>query len=188
MRRDRSRKQLCYGGVRTCISCAVFASLLFVPACKRPADGAGAQPGPPQALQSTRYTLGETIKFGAGGGSERFRLRGWSQTEAAFTWSVGASASLVFSIEPQSQPLLLRARLGGRPPVEVFANDEKIAQWEVSSPAEFTATIPAHLVAEGGALIIELKTPNAASPKSLGAGEDVRELGIQCSEVAITKL
>ena len=167
---------------------AALASLLFVAACKRSVNGPFSETVPRQALQSTRYTLGETIQFGAGGRSERFRLRGWAQTEADFTWSIGPSASLVFSIEPQSHPLLLRMRLGGRPPVEVFANDEKIAEWEVSAPADFTATIPAHLVAAGGALIIELKTPNAASPKSLGAGEDVRELGIRCSEVAITKL
>jgi hypothetical protein len=140
------------------------------------------------------YTLGKVVSFGAGGGSERFRQSGWSDTEKQFTWTIGTSAKLVFPIVPSVQPLNLRMRLTGftKPPqlpaqpVEVFANEQKIAAWEVSTTADFTAVIPAVIAEKGGVLTIELKTPKATSPKALGMSNDARVLGVLCSELAIT--
>ncbi|PZR76872.1 MAG: hypothetical protein DLM73_01570 [Chthoniobacterales bacterium] len=133
------------------------------------------------------------IQFGSGGGSERFRQSGWSDTEKQFTWTIGSSAALKLSVDPSDQPLNLRMRLTALKapqlpfqPVEVFANEQKIADWKVSDTADFTAVIPAPTVKSGGILTIQLKTPNAASPKDLGLSEDPRVLGVLCSELAIT--
>ena len=62
-------------------------------------------------------------------------------------------------------------------PVEVLAHQKEIAQWQVSSPGEFTVIIPAEAVS-AGTLEIEFRTPKAFSPKSLGKSEDARVLGI----------
>jgi hypothetical protein len=139
------------------------------------------------------YTFGEVVRLGAGSGSERFKKDGWSDTEKEFTWTTGYSAKLAFLIPPASGPLNLRMRLTGllKPPqrtrqvVTVLANGQKIAEWQVANTADFIAVIPAGLVKDGGLLTLELQTPNPASPKSLGIGDDSRVLGVLCSEMAI---
>jgi len=70
--------------------------------------------------------------------------------------------------------------------VTVLANGQKIAEWQVANTTDFNATIPGELVKDGGLLTLELQTPNAASPKSLGMSDDARVLGVLCSELAIT--
>jgi hypothetical protein len=144
---------------------------------------------------NNNYELGTVVRFGTGGGSERFRQSGWSNTENEFTWSIGNSAKLFFSIPSANQSLTLRMRLTGltksgelpMQPVEVFANGRKIADWEVSSTADFTAVVPAAIVKPGGVLTIELRTPKATSPKVLGMNDDPRVLAVRCSELAIGK-
>jgi hypothetical protein len=145
-----------------------------------------------------KYALGTVIRFGTGGGSEAFRQSGWSATEPNATWTTGSSAKLAFLIESPEQPLTLRmslAALSGMTnpatptpqPVEVVANGQKIADWEVTTRSDFNAVIPASIVKNGGALVIELKTPKAVSPKAMGISEDARVLGVYCFELAITK-
>jgi hypothetical protein len=141
------------------------------------------------------YTFGDVVRFGAGTGSERFKQDGWSDTEKQFTWTIGNSAKLTLSIPPNAGPLNLRVRLTGLTkapqlafqPVAILANGQKIADWEVSRTADFTAVIPAAIAKKGGILTIELKTPKATSPKALGMSNDARVLGVLCSELAITK-
>ena len=148
----------------------------------------------PAATDNT-YQLGTVINFGAGGGSERFRVDGWSPSESQFTWSVGNSAKLMFSLGKVDQPLTLRMTMASlinppalvSQPVEVIANGQKIADWEVAVTADFKATIPAGAIKDDGLLRIELKTPKATSPKSLGLSEDLRVLGVLVSQIEITK-
>ena len=150
------------------------------------------------ASATQNYELGKVIRFGMGGGSEPFRQGGWSATEANATWTTGTSAKLAFLVKPSSDPLNLRislAALSGMTnpatptpqPVEVVANGQKIADWEVTTRSDFNAVIPASIVKNGGALVIELKTPKAVSPKAMGISEDARVLGVYCFELAITK-
>ena len=171
--------------------CLAFGFLTFTGCNKTDTPPALQQASP---LNNT-YQIGDVIRFGAGGGSERFRREGWSDTEKEFTWTTGQSAKLAFSIPASTERFDLRMRLTGliKPPelpsqpVEVFANGEKIAVWEVAQTADFTAQIPAALRQNGAELTIELKTPKATSPKALGLSEDARILGVLCSELALTK-
>ena len=72
-------------------------------------------------------------------------------------------------------------------PVEVEANGQKIAEWQVGDPAEFTAAIPRDITTAGGDLTITFKTPKATSPKALGVNPDPRVLGICCFEMELSK-
>ena len=63
-------------------------------------------------------------------------------------------------------------------PVEVHANGQKIADWEVGDTAEFDAAIPGTITRFGGTLTIEFRVPKATSPKALGVNQDSRVLGI----------
>lgn len=140
------------------------------------------------------YELGNVISFGEGGGSEKYKQSGWSNAEKEFTWTTGTSAKLLLKILATPEPLQLRMRLSGfinppglsSQPVEIVANGQKIADWQVSSPADFTATVPA-AIAGAGELLIEIKTPKAASPKAQGVSDDPRILGVNCFEMTLSK-
>ena len=53
-------------------------------------------------------------------------------------------------------------------PVEVWVNEQKIADWQVAAVAPFRATIPVELTKGGGTLTLTFKVPKAASPNSSG--------------------
>ncbi|MEP6956117.1 MAG: hypothetical protein ABI883_04775, partial [Chthoniobacterales bacterium] len=148
----------------------------------------------PSAVASAPYELGTVVSFATGGESKKFTQTGWGDAETEFTWTTGQSAKLLFKFAPSPEPLKLRMRLAGflhppgltSQPVEILANSQKVAAWQVSGAAEFTATIPAAL-AQTGALNIEIKTPKAASPKALGVSDDARVLGVSCYEVELER-
>lgn len=154
-----------------------------------PAETAGKLAGP--AEESAGWTVG----FNAGSGAEVYRVSGWSGAEAEFTWTEGTSAKLKLPIPDHDAALVLRMKLGGliHPPdlprqsVAVYANGEKIADWQVSEPADFTAPIPPELTRNAEDLDIELRIPDAASPQSLGTSYDGRLLGVRCYVVELRR-
>jgi hypothetical protein len=147
---------------------------------------------PNQSTPSSGVDLayGTKVTFGTGGNSEPFRVSGWSVTEAQFTWTEGASAILAMRVSPTTDHVMLKMLLAGFTrdpelpfqPVEVYINDQKVADWQVAAaPAEFSAAIPQEMTRSGGLLRITLKIPKAASPKALNMSVDPRVLGVQCS-------
>jgi hypothetical protein len=73
-------------------------------------------------------------------------------------------------------------------PVEVYVNDQKVADWQVAAaPAEFSAAIPQEMTRSGGLLRITLKIPKAVSPKELNKSPDPRVLGISCYDLELVK-
>jgi len=145
-------------------------------------------------LPRSAYQLEEVVSFGAQGQAEKYKQGGWGDTEDEGTWTNGYSARLRLALQEANEPLRLQMKLAGftNPPglpyqsVEVFANDERIADWQVSDPADFLAIIPKDLV-EHERLIIELRMPLATSPQAIGIGEDQRTLGIFCYAFVLTK-
>jgi hypothetical protein len=175
---------------------AIRLSLLSIALAILAAYGRAETPPPRSSPSSNNYAFGDVIKFGSGSGSERFRREGWSYPEQQFTWTTGQSAKLVVSIPVSDQPLTLHMRLAAFTkvpeipwqPVDVFINGQKLVDWTVTGdPSEFTAVIPAEIAKTGGELKVELKTPKAISPKSLGVSADPRLLGVSCYEFSITK-
>ena len=143
----------------------------------------------------THYQPGVLIRF-TSGESERFRVTGWSDTEKDCTWTRGRSAKLKFSIAKTHGPLVLKIRLMAliKPPelpfqpVEIDVNGNKLAEWEVGGqPADYVTTIPSAIIGSGE-LEIELKTPKATTPQSLGMNVDRRLLGVCCVEMVISKV
>jgi hypothetical protein len=164
------------------VSCA---NLLAIP--ESPTPSGSTAPGV--------IALGTPIRFNLGGGSERYRGTGWSKTEQDFTWTEGKLAKLNLSIPADTGALVLTMNMGGltKPPtlaaqaVEVVVNGQKVADWQVADPADFTAQLPADLTKKGGALTIELRLPNATSPKALGLGDDGRLLGIRAHSLELKR-
>jgi hypothetical protein len=141
------------------------------------------------------YTLGSVVSFGAGGGSERFKVSGWGNPEPQFTWTEGKGATLSIELPAVDNALTLRLKLVGLihppelsvQPIELYVNGKKLADWQVGSPDNFTATIPKE-VAATKKLDIELRTPKSTTPKALKMNDDARVLGVACFEMEIQKL
>jgi hypothetical protein len=169
---------------------SVLALGFLVVSCSKAKIGPFQSTGPEKT-----YALQKRIEFGEAGDSERFRVSGWSNTEKEITWTEGQSAVLEFAGLPPSISLRLKMTLAGlvNPPqlsaqtVEVYANGQKVATWEVSGKADFTALIAPDAVGSDGMLKIELRTPKATSPKALGLNSDPRVLGVSCFNLVINK-
>lgn len=152
-------------------------------------------PSAPTASSTPGAVVGTSIQFNAGGNSERYRVSGWSQTEKDFTWSEGKMAKLALPIPANVGALTLNMKLGAlvssptvaSQTVEVIANGQKIADWQVADTADLSARIPAEVTKNGGTLSIELRVPNATSPKALGLGDDSRILGVRVYSVELKR-
>ncbi len=148
-----------------------------------------------KSTELSETPTGWTIRFSAGSGAEIYRVSGWSGAEPEFTWTQGTSAKLKLPIPDHDAALMLRMKLGGliHPPdlpmqnVAVYANGEKIADWQVSDAADFTAPIPLELTRNAEELNLELRVPDAASPQSLGMSYDGRLLGVRCYFVELKR-
>ena len=149
----------------------------------------------PPSNNATADVVGKRIEFRSGGNSEPYRISGWSKTETEFTWSEGTAAKIALPISPHAGALTLKVTMAALihepelpfQPVEVYANGQKIVEWEVGNTAEFVATIPGEITKNGGALEIEFRTPKAVSPKTLGINADPRVLGICVRSVELAK-
>jgi hypothetical protein len=164
--------------------------------CEKPSPTAS-QPTPPATSNSAKTApgsvVGQIIPFRAD--SERYRVSGWSKTEGDYAWSEGTSARLALPIKAYAGPLTIKMTLRGlvQPPalpfqpVEVYANTQKVADWQVADTAAFTAAVPAELTKSGGdTLSLELRIPKAASPESLGMNNDGRILGVCSYSIELT--
>lgn len=172
--------------VSTILLCLAFC----LGGCDRSSDtGSEATDGAPKLEYGTK------VSFAESGNANAFKVSGWSKTEEKFTWSEGTSSVLRMAIAPTNDPIVLEmtiAALIKEPelpfqPVEVSANGQKIADWQVGNTAEFAAQLPRDITTKGGMLTITLKTPKATSPKALGLSVDARTLGICCLYFELSK-
>jgi hypothetical protein len=138
---------------------------------------------------------GDKISFGQGGNSDSYKKGGWSKTEEKFTWTEGTSAQLRFSVPATDDSVTMRIKAGAliKPPelpfqpVEVFVNDQKIADWQMGETSIFEASIPRDVTKAGGVLTVVIKIPKATSPKTLALSADPRVLGVCFLEVELVK-
>jgi hypothetical protein len=140
------------------------------------------------------YEFGTLIGFGAGGGSHRYKVSGWHGAEKDCTWTSRDPAVLEFAMPPAHGALLLKMRASAMTdetlpvqPVEVRANGDVVAEWQVTEPGEFEATIPPTTVAKAPKLRLELRALKAAAPEELGRGSEKRVLGLRCETLMITE-
>ena len=172
----------------TCATLVTFA-LISLAGCNRSRTAADLSSEPAEIPYGTK------IDFGQGGNSELYKVAGWSKTEEKFTWSEGTSAELRIPVPATNDAISLKMRLAALTkapelpfqPVEIYVNDQKIAEWQITETGEFVASIPHNLTKPGGGLTIVIKTPKATSPKALGLSADPRVLGICCLDLELFK-
>ncbi len=176
--------------IRRPTTVALALALTLFASCRRDQSGGVARPTPPKP----NYSFSEVISFGRGGRSDRYKRGGWGDTEKDLTWTNGRSARLIFVLPDSKNPLRLRMHLGGfvdpprisAQPVEIYVNDEYMADWDVTEVDDFFAIIPPD-VANHEQFIVDLRLPKATSPKMLGRGDDPRTLGVSCFNLDISE-
>jgi len=141
-----------------------------------------------------RTAVGETIAFGAGRGGARFLASGWSRPELTGVWNDGRVAELLFDFgRPPAADLvfhfLLRPYAGPRNAtrtVEISAyGASSLAVWKLApGAAQLRLLVPA-ATAIRSLVLIRLRFPDAASPRSLGISADRRELAMHLQEIRI---
>lgn len=158
--------------------------------------GCGKKPDQSAAAPSDNsYQPGTMVHFSVNGDAKRYQVSGWSAPEGEFTWTEQKSAVLTFRLNPEKSSYVLKMTLQGlvKPPdlpsqtVEVKANQQPVATWEVSAKREFSATIPPDSLKSDGLLTISLTLPKATTPVSLGMNTDQRLLGVSCYDLQLIK-
>ena len=136
------------------------------------------------------YTLGERISFAKGESGADYAVRGWARPEAWGTWSVGPAALLAFDLgEAPSRDLSLEIeglpfvnRQHPRQRVELVVNGTPLQSLVYQRPQAFEKRrmmIPRALLSGDGRRVeIELRFPDARSPRELGRSDDDRRLGL----------
>jgi hypothetical protein len=140
--------------------------------------------------------FGKTIHFDGSHEAQPYKVSGWSGAETHFTWTEGKLAVLALPVPPGSGTLRFRLLVSAythppelpSQPVEVYANGQKIADWEVANPADKFADIPKGIAAKDKTLTIQLRTPKATAPAAFSPEADPRILGICCHEMELTSL
>ncbi len=141
------------------------------------------------------YRLGTDLRFGSDGSADAFMGSGWSKSgQKDFHWTVGHRASIYLPVTKPGHALLLdttftpylREGKVRKQTVHVLANGNKIGEWTATERKlqTFGATIPKELVGSRE-IAIEFRLPDAVSPRSIGAGRDVRRLALAMYKVRL---
>lgn len=178
-----------------------FSTGALVVACGMMLAGCGENPNAPKQSSSggggsNEYAFGTKISFSKGGNATAMKVSGWSEPEPQFTWTEGNNAVLALRIPPADGAVALKVRASAfikgpelpSQPVEVYVNDRKIADWQVSQLSEQTAALPQDLAKAGGLLTLSFRLPKATSPKEAGVSADPRVLGLCVYEIALQKV
>ena len=136
------------------------------------------------------YVAGQRIDFSSAGSGQRYVRSGWSVGESWGRWSLGKTALLRLRLSPLppassiSLQLRLLAYVNDRHPeqnVAVSVNGKQVRNLsfhaEQKGGEAREETIAANVGADGE-IALSLYTPDAASPRSLGLGDDDRVLGV----------
>lgn len=171
----------------------VLVSFLGLTGCGRPGGQATTANEP---IPTTSDIFGKVIHFDASHEADPYKVSGWSPTERNFTWTIGKAAVIAIPVPPNSGPLRLRMLVSAythppelvSQPVEVYANGEKVADWNVTGLVYNVADIPKEVANKNTTLTVQFRTPKAASPAEFSAKGDDRVLGICCTEMELRKL
>lgn len=146
------------------------------------------------APQLPMVMLGEKVSFGRGNSSYNYLIGmgkfnengwGWSYPEEWGTWSEGRKSKILIPLAEKQAPRIIYFKLRGfisdshkEQNVKIWVNNQYLSNLVIRNklPMTYSVLIPNDI--KSNYLLIEFQLPNAVSPKRLGLGDDVRELGI----------
>lgn len=137
---------------------------------------------------SGRYTWGTPLTFGRSGSFKPFGDGGWTVTRGSeINWTQGKETGLLLPVDGSDRdvrvrfkvrPMLVKGVLD-RQRVAVKVNGRLLTEMELTEGRFKTheLTIPSEMI-EDDQISLKFLLPDAASPRSLGSGEDDRELAL----------
>lgn len=136
-----------------------------------------------------KYELGTVLIFSNTiNTAKNYCLNGFSEAEDVFTWTDSSTANMAFLISDEElSDMLLEytcAPFNGNQHVILYANDQKIADYNLTIEETKEITIPAECV-KGRELQLRFELPDAKSPKELGMSEDARTLGLAMKKLSV---
>lgn len=136
------------------------------------------------------YALGTILSFSkTENTAEGYCSSGFSPAEEDFTWTNSKTANMSFLIlDEKSSDFVLEYTcipFNGKQHIILYANDQKIADYNETGEETAKITIPAEYIQEGE-LNLRFELPDAKSPKELGMGEDARTLGLAMGKLVIS--
>ena len=144
------------------------------------------------------FAIPLTIQFSDQGSGRRYFAYGWSDPEAAGTWSNGARATLIiptphYLATPLQLSITADAFLApgkSTQEVRILINGQPIQSWthtEQNNLQTHQFVLPANrLVSNGQNLQIEFELIKPTSPAQLGISDDSRQLGIRLKSLVIS--
>lgn len=139
------------------------------------------------------YEWNSRIKFGAQTHSRPYMISGWSHDEPGFVWTDGPSALLAMTVTspPGDVIIKLRARaiVDDQHPVQAVKlrlNGNVVLSWHVGpEDAWYVGRVFYSSLRGKPHLNIAIEPERPTTPRSLGLGEDDRQLGCALSELVL---
>ncbi|HEY5798950.1 MAG TPA: hypothetical protein VIT92_01950, partial [Burkholderiaceae bacterium] len=159
--------------------------------------GCTTQCGMQPHLPGDRFRLVESFDFSTRGNALAVLGTGWSPADDSGRWSDGPRATLKLQLDPAAARVYtVRLTLStflapGLPSqrVLVAVNGAPSASWTITTPGDVQREFDlgaAALAASGGAVALELRFPDARSPREMGANPDPRMVGAYLRTLSIT--
>jgi hypothetical protein len=140
------------------------------------------------------YQWGKILNFTTRGSALPYCVQGWSEPEPGLIWTDGLNAKLSFSISaPKSdislaltcEPFLVEGKIPYQE-LNIFINFLRVGFAFLDKRSEITLEIPKRVFCDSQC-DIDLYLPKACSPSSVGAGPDIRILGIAMSRLMLAE-
>lgn len=138
------------------------------------------------------YALGTILSFSkTENTAKEYCVSGFSSPEELFTWTNSKVANMNFKIlNGKSSDFVLEYTcnpFNEKQHIILYANDQKIADYDETGKAAAKIVIPEECIQEGR-LNLRFELPDAKSPKELGMSEDVRTLGLAMGKLVISEV
>ncbi len=130
------------------------------------------------------------LTFGTKGNAQGCLLEGWSVSDIDFSWAIDGSSAVRLPRGPDAHALALEIELApflhppllSRQRLQVWAGKTLIGAIALDRKVTVCFDVAAGMI---GNLIVTLVCPDAASPASLGVGEDQRRLGVMVASMRL---
>jgi hypothetical protein len=143
------------------------------------------------------YRWGEVLHFGLNGNAQSYKAGGWSRPEDQITWSDGGRAELVLPAPSPQGSIRLRFYAAAylkpgkmdRQRLSVSVNRRLVAELVLSDSdfRVFEIQIPRDFFDSQNRTAITFETPDSVSPRVIGDGDDLRQLGLAISWLSLSE-
>ncbi|HLY57284.1 MAG TPA: hypothetical protein VKS60_17100 [Stellaceae bacterium] len=141
------------------------------------------------------YEWAKLLNFTSAGNAQNYCMSGWAKPEEGLTWTDGLNAKLRMSVKPPVSDVSLVLScfpfLGdGKVPyqeVTVFVNFLRVGFAVIDGAVELEVPIPRHVFRDSHTEI-DLYLPRACSPSAIGAGSDMRRLGLAVNRMMMMQV